>query len=300
MKKYIALLCALLLTLTACGQNHGVHTPEEEPEHHPSVNTDNTEKHHSDSEEPKHHASPAIPVEPVLPDKTAAQSIREQLQQGVSTQEWLPLLAEISWGELFVPGDETDWIMAVLEAIHSYVSETASPLPEDAYRILLSCTEGLDGAYSEWYAGELYSLYVKAPTLFASIALDELSPERQEQTISLLLYDWGYYHDLDDSLPYEERMAVLTSRLEEDKKGGLNASPDVMLFWYEGQSAAFLPVNTTGFYAASYSSDHPEVASVDGMTGTVTAVGPGSAVITLHFEGASTVQDFTCAVRCAW
>ena len=189
--------------------------------------------------------------------------------------------------------------MAALEAIHSYAAETDSPLPEEEYRLLLSCTGGLDGAYSEFYAGELYSLYVRNPTLFARITLDELSPEQQEQTIGLLLYDWGYYHSLDDSLPYEERMAALTSRLEEDKQGALNASPDVMLFWYEGQSAAFLPVNSTGIYSASYSSDRPEVAVAD-MSGTVTAVGPGSAVITLHFEGDGLTRDFTCAVRCAW
>ncbi len=300
MKKHMmTLLCALFLTLTACGQNQGIHTPETEPEHHPSADvssTANTEKHHSDNEEPTHHPSPA---EPILPDPSAAQSIREQLRQGVSVKEWLPLLAETSWGELYVPGDETDWTMAALEAIHSYVAETDSPLPEDEYRLLLSCTGGLDGAYSEFYAGELYSLYVRNPTCFARIALDELSPEQREQTIGLLLYDWGYYHSLDDSLPYEERMAALTSRLEEDKQGALNASPDVMLFWYEGQSAAFLPVNSTGIYAASYSSDHPEVAVVD-MSGTVTAVGPGSAVITLHFEGDGLTRDFTCAVRCAW
>ncbi len=300
MKKHmIMFLCALFFTLTACGQNQGIHTPETEPEHHPSAgaaSTANTEKHHSDNEEPTHHPSPA---EPILPDPSAAQSIREQLRQGISAKEWLPLLAETSWGDLYVPGDETDWTMAALEAIHSYAAETDSPLPEEEYRLLLSCTGGLDGAYSEFYAGELYSLYVRNPTCFARIALDELSPEQREQTIGLLLYDWGYYHSLDDSLPYEERMAALTSRLEEDKQGALNASPDVMLFWYEGQSAAFLPVNSTGIYAASYSSDHPEVAVVD-MSGTVTAVGPGSAVITLHFEGDGLTRDFTCAVRCAW
>ena len=259
MKKHmIMFLCALFFTLTACGQNQGIHTPETEPEHHPSAGAANTEKHHSGSEEPTHHPSPA---EPILPDPSAAQSIREQLRQGISAKEWLPLLAEISWGDLYVPGDETDWTMAALEAIHSYAAEN--------------------------------------PTLFARITLDELSPEQREQTIGLLLYDWGYYHSLDDSLPYEERMAALTSRLEEDKQGALNASPDVMLFWYEGQSAAFLPVNSTGIYSASYSSDRPEVAVAD-MSGTVTAVGPGSAVITLHFEGDGLTQDFTCAVRCAW
>ncbi len=297
MKAYIPLLCTLLLILSACGQHQEVHTAEEA--HRPSSSTtDNTPgKHHSDREEPQHHTTPAAP--PVDP-AGRAQAIREQLQQGIGANGWLPLLAEVSWGDLFVPGDETDWIMAVLEAIHIYVEEADSPLPEEEYRILLSCTSGLDGAYSEGYAGELYSLYVQNPTCFAKIALDELSPEQREQTLYLLLYDWGYYHNLDDSLPYEERLAALTSHLEEEKQGALNASPDVMLFWYEGQSARFLPVNTTGIYAASYTSDHPEVAAVDGQTGTVTAAGPGDAVITLHFEGDGSAQDFTCAVRCTW
>ena len=107
MKKHmIMFLCALFFTLTACGQNQGIHTPETEPEHHPSAGAANTEKHHSGSEEPTHHPSPA---EPILPDPSAAQSIREQLRQGISAKEWLPLLAEISWGDLYVPGDETDW-----------------------------------------------------------------------------------------------------------------------------------------------------------------------------------------------
>ena len=94
-------------------------------------------------------------------------------------------------------------------------------------------------------------------------------------------------------------LAVLLSRLEEDKKGGLFASPDAAYLSHKGQSFSFIPVNTTGIYAASYESSDPAVAIVD-ESGTVTAAGPGQAVITLHYEGDGGPQDFTCAVTCAW
>ncbi len=46
---------------------------------------------------------------------------------------------------------------------------------------------------------------------------------------------------------------------------------------------------------ASFTSDKPEVASVAG-DGTVTAVSPGTAVITVEYDGAAE----TCIVRCSW
>ena len=84
------------------------------------------------------------------------------------------------------------------------------------------------------------------------------------------------------------------------RAGALAASPDVMRFDCQGQSARLLPVNAEGVYAVSYASDRPEVAAVDGATGLVTAVGPGEAVITPHFEGNGENRDFTCAVACRW
>lgn len=210
------------------------------------------------------------------------------------------LLADISWGDLYVPGEETDWILEAQMAVAGYVETQGAGLTEEEYRILLSCTKGLDGAYAEGYAGILYSLYIRNPTRFAAITLDELSPEQRDETVGMLFYDWGYYHQLDESLPYEERLAVLLSRLEEDKRGGLLASPDAVYLWYEGQSFPLTLVNAAGIYAVSYESSDPAVAAVDGMTGTVTAVGPGQAVITLHYEGDGGPQDFTCSVTCAW
>ena len=56
-------------------------------------------------------------------------------------------------------------------------------------------------------------------------------------------------------------------------------------------------INT--IYAAAYESSDPGVAAVD-ESGTVTALSPGRAVITLRYEGPGGSRDFTCAVTCAW
>lgn len=291
-------LLLLALLLAACGQTP---PPAEQPD--PPASTAPAapapEAPPEPSGTPGAAEEPLVPAEePVLPANSAA-SIREQLQQGGDVGEWLPLLADTSWGDLYVPGDETDWIMEAQMAIAGYVKAWGDGLTEEEYRILLSCTNGLDGAYAEGYAGILYNLYIRNPTHFAAITLDELSPEQRDETVGLLLYDWGYYHQLDEDLPHEERLAVLLSRLEEDKKGGLFASPDAAYLSHKGQSFSFIPVNTTGIYAASYESSDPAVAIVD-ESGTVTAAGPGQAVITLHYEGDGGPQDFTCVVTCAW
>lgn len=301
MKRTHLFLPLLLLTLllAACGQTP---PPAEQPD--PPASTAPAAPAPEAPLEPSGtpgaaEEPPVSAEEPVLPANSAAASIREQLQQGGDVGEWLPLLADISWGDLYVPGDETDWIMEAQMAIAGYVKAWGVSLTEEEYRILLSCTNGLDGAYAEGYAGILYNLYIRNPTRFAAITLDELSPGQREVTAGLLLYDWGYSHQLDEDLPYEERLAVLLSRLEEDKKGGLLASPDAAYLSHKGQSFPFIPVNTTGIYAASYESSDPAVAIVD-ESGTVTAAGPGQAVITLHYEGDGGPQDFICTVTCAW
>ncbi len=301
MKRTRLLLPFFLLTLllAACGQTP---PPTEEPD--PPASTAPAapapEAPPEPSGTPDAGEPPVSAEESVLPASGAAASIREQLQQGGDAGEWLPLLADISWGDLYVPGEETDWIMEAQMAVAGYVETQDAGLTEEECRILLSCTKGLDGAYAEGYAGILYSLYIRNPTRFAAITLDELSPEQRDETAGLLLYSWGYYRQLDESLPYEERLAVLLSRLEEDKRGGLLVSPDAVYLWYEGQSFPLTLVNAAGIYAVSYESSDPAVAAVDGLTGTVTAVGPGQAVITLHYEGDGGPQDFTCSVTCAW
>lgn len=304
MKRYLSTLCALLVLLAGCAKAPAAGPDAAEPEHHTPVQEP---EHHHTGEKVEHHASPSVPAvsqEPVLPEKVAnagADLIRERVWRGDSAGTWLPLLSEVTWAELAAPaGEDFDCVWEACNDLSAYVEAQGQALTEDEYRVLLSHVQGLDGAYAEGYAGVLYDLYVLNPARFARIVLDELPPDQREAALGQLLYDWGYVHGLDESMDLAQRLEILTARLEEDKEGAPAASPDVMRFDYEGQSARLLPVNVSGVYAASYASDRPEVASVDEQTGLVTAVGPGEAVITLHFEGNGGNRDFTCAVECRW
>lgn len=288
MKRYIPMFfCTLFLILTACGR---------EP-----VPQERETGHHTEQD---HHGEPVLPDQSAsLPEGVAnagADLIRERVWRGDGAGTWLPLLADVTWEDLSAPAEDGfDCVWEACNDIFSYVEERGQSLTEEEYRVLLSHVQGLDGAYAEGYAGVLYDLYALNPTRFARIALDELPQDQRVAALDGLLCQWGYCHDL-DGMSYNQQLERLTARLEEDKLGALAASPDMMRFDYEGQSARFLPVNVSGIYAASYASDHPEVAAVDEQTGLVTAVGPGEAVITLHFEGNGENRDFTCAVECRW
>lgn len=52
--------------------------------------------------------------------------------------------------------------------------------------------------------------------------------------------------------------------------------------------------------SCTFTSDNPEIASVDEAGGEVTAVAPGTANITVHAEFADVSKDLKCIVRCAW
>ena len=52
--------------------------------------------------------------------------------------------------------------------------------------------------------------------------------------------------------------------------------------------------------ACTFTSDDPEIASVDETGGQVTAVAPGIANITAHAKFSDTAEDLTCIVRCRW
>ncbi|MCI8419538.1 MAG: hypothetical protein HFF79_03395 [Oscillospiraceae bacterium] len=67
-----------------------------------------------------------------------------------------------------------------------------------------------------------------------------------------------------------------------------------------GENFRFLPVGVKGVYAATYISKNSSVATVDGDTGKVTAVGVGKTTVSMHFEGDGEVHDFDCIVRCSW
>ena len=273
MKRHIIIVCAVCaLLLAACGRKPPAPQETDRP--------------------------PAVP----LPEKVSgADLIRERVWRGESAGTWLSLLADVTWEELAAPVREGfDCVWEACGDIFSYVEEQGQSLTEEEYQILLSHVRGLDGACAEGYNGMLYDLYVLNPARFARIALDQLPPDQREAALGGLLYDWGDCHDLYETMDRAGQLALLTARLEEDRAGALAASPDVMRFDCQGQSARLLPVNAEGVYAVSYASDRPEVAAVDGATGLVTAVVPGEAVITLHFEGNGENRDFTCAVACRW
>lgn len=50
----------------------------------------------------------------------------------------------------------------------------------------------------------------------------------------------------------------------------------------------------------TFTSDNPEIASVDEAGGQVTAVAPGTTNITVHAEFANASKDLKCIVRCSW
>ena len=220
MKRYIPILiCTLLLVLTACGRSP---VPQEQD-------------HHTEQD---HHGEPALPDQSAsLPEKVAnasADLIRERVWRGDSAGTWLPLLSDVTWEELSAPGErDFDCVWEACNDIGTYVKEQGQQLTEETYRVLLSHVQGLDGAYAEGYSGTLYDLYVLNPARFSRIVLDELSPDQREAALLGLLYDWGYYHDLEGDMA--QQLALLTAQLEQDKAGEVSASPDVMRFDYQGQ-----------------------------------------------------------------
>ena len=82
--------------------------------------------------------------------------------------------------------------------------------------------------------------------------------------------------------------------------GDITANYEDATLLAPGESFQFLPVGVSGTYAATYISKDSSVATVDGDTGKVTAVGVGKTTISMHFEGDGQVHNFDCIVRCYW
>ena len=68
----------------------------------------------------------------------------------------------------------------------------------------------------------------------------------------------------------------------------------------EGETFTLNVKNVPGIYACTFSSDNPDVASVDEQTGVVTAVANGVTNVNAHVESELGQRDFTCIVRCRW
>lgn len=74
---------------------------------------------------------------------------------------------------------------------------------------------------------------------------------------------------------------------------------DVTLF-NPNESFRLLPTGINGDAVCAYSSDNPDVAKVDALTGAVTAVGPGRTTVTMSVDWGGNEYEFTCIVRCSW
>lgn len=89
---------------------------------------------------------------------------------------------------------------------------------------------------------------------------------------------------------------------EDGKKpdGGVAASHSDVSLFSAGETFTLSARGVSGIYAGSYVSADPEIASVDELTGEVTAVSPGTTTVTMHVECEAGQFDFDCIVRCRW
>ena len=254
---------------------------------------------------------PAQPEEPEAADpaeaamRENARSIVEQYRQGVDPGEWLPLMNYMDWGALaqaaveagLDDGDGTSAITNIIWDIEQYIDRQGTSLTQAEYSCILSASTGLDGAPAEGYSSMIYRLYTVNPSQFAYVVLEQLPEAQQNEVLDLFRGEWMFHKEpYQDTAPAREEAIA---QLEADLETGVSASPSEMTLTGEGETFLFLPVNAFGVYAASYTSSDPGVAAVD-EAGTVTAVAPGQAVITLHYEGTGGPADFTCAVTCDW
>lgn len=81
---------------------------------------------------------------------------------------------------------------------------------------------------------------------------------------------------------------------------GISASHSDATFFNPKEHFRLLPVGAADDCTVSYSTSNADVASVDGKTGTVTAVGPGTATVTMSVDCGGSEYSFECIVRCNW
>lgn len=231
-----------------------------------------------------------------------ALTILEHYKDGAGLITWWPMVAYLDWNAVQATQDQWpegfDLAMYILTSLSEYVAGESTLTAAQMLHIL-SATEGLDGAYAEQFQFIVYELYRKAPGVFAYAVLDGGLPATEQAQI----LDYFRYEEPHHRAP-SSQSAVLTREeaaalLQKSLSNSLSASPSEMTFTQPGQSALFVPVSTYGVYAASYVTSDPSVATVDDM-GFVTAVGPGQAIVTLHYEGAGGQKDFLCTVTCDW
>ena len=81
---------------------------------------------------------------------------------------------------------------------------------------------------------------------------------------------------------------------------GISASHSDATFFNPKEHFRLLPKGAGDDCTVSYSTSNADVASVDKQTGTVTAVGPGTATVTMVVDCGGSEYSFACIVRCNW
>lgn len=81
---------------------------------------------------------------------------------------------------------------------------------------------------------------------------------------------------------------------------GISASHSDATFFNPKEHFRLVPLGAGDDYTVSYSTSNADVASVDNSTGTVTAVGPGTATVTMSVDCGGSEYTFECIVRCNW
>lgn len=80
---------------------------------------------------------------------------------------------------------------------------------------------------------------------------------------------------------------------------GITASHSDITFFNPKEHIKFLPVGANADITCSYTTDDAKVASVD-EKGVITAVGPGTTMVTMTLDAGGTEYQFDCIVRCSW
>ncbi len=249
--------------------------------------------------------SPSAPDPAQDAARENARSIVEQVRQGADPGEWLPLMSYMDWGLLaqaaveagLDEGDGSGTVVDIIGNIDRYMEQQGAAMTQAEYLYILSATEGLDGAPAEGYGSMIYRLYTVNPSQFACVVLEQLPEAQRDEALDLFRGEWMFHKEpYRDTAPTREEAVA---QLEADLEVSVSASPGEMTLTGAGESFQFLPVNAFGVYSVACTSSDPGVATVD-TAGTVTAVAPGQAVITMHYEGTGGPAEFTCAVTCEW
>ncbi len=234
-----------------------------------------------------------------------ARSIAEQVRRGEDASEWLPLMRYMDWGVLaraaveagLDKGDGSAAVADIIGDIGQYIERQGSALTQEEYICILSASTGLDGAPAEGYGSMIYKLYTVNPGLFAYVTLAELQEAQRNETLDRFRGEWMFHREpYQDTAPSREEAAA---QLAADLEAGVGASASEITLNGAGEVLNFRPVNAYGVYDVAYTSSDPGVTSV-AERGTVTAVSPGEAVITMRFEGTGQPKEFTCRVTCQW